>query len=183
MVPVVGLEPTRVLPQRILSFQTHLDFKGTQQTFEELVAHKKHPSKFAAHFKISGAELQPVRANQVAEVDAALDICRQIEPERCFFTRPEKVMQEPQPVGAGNGIGPGIQPPKVGRQVGINAPEIRAALLDFAQADGEGDVLFLHQIVAFRGFVQDDLVVLAAVIIQAVAALRHEHRALEIDWI
>ena len=72
MVPVVGLEPTRVLPQRILSFQTHLDFKGTQQTFEELVAHKKHPSKFAAHFKISGAELQPVRANQVAEVDAAL---------------------------------------------------------------------------------------------------------------
>ena len=41
MVPVVGLEPTRVLPQRILSFQTHLDFKGTQQTFEELSRHEK----------------------------------------------------------------------------------------------------------------------------------------------
>ena len=39
-------------------------------------------------------------------------------------------MQEPQPVSAGNGIGPGIQPPKAGRQVGIDAAEIGAGLLD-----------------------------------------------------
>ena len=95
-----------------------------------VVAHKKHPSKFAAHFKIPGAELQPVRADQVAEVDAALDVRGQVKPERRFFARSEEVMQEPQPVGAGNGIGPGIQPPKAGRQVGIDAAEICAGLLD-----------------------------------------------------
>ena len=95
-----------------------------------VVAHKKHPSKFAAHFKIPGAELQSVRADQVAEVDAALDVRGQVKPERRFFARSEEVMQEPQPVSAGNGIGPGIQPPKAGRQVGIDAAEIGAGLLD-----------------------------------------------------
>ena len=95
-----------------------------------VIAHKKHPSKFATHFKIPGAELQPVRANQVAEVDAALDVRGQVKPERRFFARSEEVMQEPQPVSAGNGIGPGIQPPKAGRQVGIDAAEIGAGLLD-----------------------------------------------------
>ena len=79
-----------------------------------VVAHKKHPSKLAAHFKIPGTELQPVWANQVAEVNTALDICRQVESERRFFARPEKVMQEPQPVSAGNGVSPGIQPPETG---------------------------------------------------------------------
>ena len=74
--------------------------------------------------------MQSVRADQVAEVDAALDVCRQIKPERRFFARSEEVMQEPQPVSAGNGIGPGIQPPKAGRQVGIDAAEIGAGLLD-----------------------------------------------------
>ena len=39
-------------------------------------------------------------------------------------------MQEPQPVGAGNGVCPGIQPSKAGRQVGIDAAEIGAGLLD-----------------------------------------------------
>jgi len=148
-----------------------------------VVAHKKHPSKFAAHFKIPGAELQSVRANEIAEVDAALDVRRQVEPERRFFAGPEKVMQEPQPVGAGNGIRPGIQPPETGRQVGIHATEIRAGLLDFAQADGERDILFLHQVVTLSSFVQDDLVVLAAIVVQTVAALRHEHRALEVNRI
>ena len=92
-------------------------------------------------------------------------------------------MQEPQPVSAGNGVCPGIQPPKAGRQVGIDAAEIGAGLLDFAQADGQRDVLFLHQIVAFSRFVQDDLVVLAAIVVQSVVTLRHEHCALKIDRI
>ena len=96
-----------------------------------IIAHKKHPSKFAAHFKIPGAELQPVRADQVAEVDAALDIRGQVKPERRFFARSEEVMQEPQPVSAGNGVCPGIQPPETGRQVGIDTPEICTGLLDF----------------------------------------------------
>ena len=148
-----------------------------------VVAHKKHPSKFAAHFKIPGAELQPVRADQVAEVDAALDVRGQVKPERRFFARSEEVMQEPQPVSAGNGIGPGIQPPKAGRQVGIDAPKICAGLLDFAQTNRQRDIFFLHQIVAFRSLVQNDLVVFSTVIIQTVATLRHEHRALKIDWI
>ena len=74
--------------------------------------------------------MQPVRADQVAEVDAALDVRGQVKPERRFFARSEEVMQEPQPVGTGNGIGPGIQPPKAGRQVCIDTPEIRAGLLD-----------------------------------------------------
>ena len=39
-------------------------------------------------------------------------------------------MQEPQPVGAGNGVCPGIQPPETGGQVGIDAAEIGAGLLD-----------------------------------------------------
>ena len=39
-----------------------------------VVAHKKHPSELTAHFKIPGTELQPVRADQVAEVNAALDV-------------------------------------------------------------------------------------------------------------
>ena len=65
----------------------------------------------------------------------------------------------------------------------IDAPEICTRLLDFAQADGQRDVLFLHQIVAFSRFVQDDLVVLAAIVVQTVAALRPEHRALEVNRI
>ena len=93
-------------------------------------AHKKHPSKFAAHFKIPGAELQSVRADQVAEVDAALDVRGQVKPERRFFARSEKVMQEPQPVGAGDRVCSGIQPSKAGGQVCIDAPEICACLLD-----------------------------------------------------
>ena len=95
-----------------------------------VVAHKKHPSKFAAHFKIPGAELQSVRADQVAEVDAALDVRGQVKPERRFFARSEKVMQEPQPVGAGDRVCSGIQPSKAGGQVCIDAPEICACLLD-----------------------------------------------------
>ena len=142
-----------------------------------IIAHEKHTSKLAAHFKIARAELQSVRANQVTEVDAVLDVRGQVKPERRFFTRPEKVMQEPQPVSAGNGVCPGIQPPKAGRQVGIDAPEICARLLDLPH------VLFLHQIVAFRGLIQNDLVVLPTVIIKAVAALRHEHRALKIHGV
>ena len=92
-------------------------------------------------------------------------------------------MQEPQPVGAGNGIGPGIQPPETGRQVGIHATEIRASLLDFAQANGQRNILFLHQIVAFRGLIQNDLVVLPTVIIKAVTTFRHEHCALKVNRI
>ena len=80
-----------------------------------VVAHKQDAPKLAAHFKISCAELQSVRANQVAEVDAALDIRRQIKPERRFFAGPEEIMQEPQPIGAGDRISTGIQPPKAGR--------------------------------------------------------------------
>ena len=95
-----------------------------------VVAHKKHAPKLAAHFKIPGAELQSVWADQVAEVDAALDVRRQIKPERRFFAGAEKVMQEPQPVGAGDRISPRIQPSETGRQVCIDAPEIRAGLLD-----------------------------------------------------
>jgi len=41
VVPVAGLEPARHRWRWILSFQTHLDFKGTQQTFEELSRHEK----------------------------------------------------------------------------------------------------------------------------------------------
>jgi len=41
LVPVAGLEPARHRWRWILSFQTHLDFKGTQQTFEELSRHEK----------------------------------------------------------------------------------------------------------------------------------------------
>ena len=95
-----------------------------------IVAHEQNAPKLAAHFKIARAELQSVRADQVAEVDAALDVRGQVKPERRFFARSEEVMQEPQPVSAGNGIGPGIQPPKAGRQVGIDAAEIGAGLLD-----------------------------------------------------
>ena len=95
-----------------------------------IVTHEQDAPKLATHFKISGAELQSVRADQVAEVNAALDICGQVEPERRFFARPEEVMQKPQPVGAGNGVCPGIQPPETGGQVGIDAAEIGAGLLD-----------------------------------------------------
>ena len=92
-------------------------------------------------------------------------------------------MQEPQTVGAGNGIGPGIQPPETGRKIRVHTTEIRAGLFDFAQADRQRDVLFLHQVITFGGFIQNNLVVLAAVIIQTVATLRHEHRALEVNRI
>ena len=95
-----------------------------------VVTHEQDAPKLAAHFKISGAELQPVRTNQIAEVDAALDVRGQIKPERRFFARSEEVMQEPQPIRAGNGVSPGIQPTKAGRQVGIDAAEIGAGLLD-----------------------------------------------------
>ena len=91
-----------------------------------VVAHKQDAPKLAAHFKISCAELQSVRANQVAEVDAALDIRRQIKPERRFFAGPEEIMQEPQPIGAGDRISTGIQPPKAG-EMGLVSTRLKYA--------------------------------------------------------
>ena len=60
-----------------------------------IIAHEQDAPKLAAHFKIACTELQPIRADQVAEVNAALDICRQVEPERRFFAGAEEIMQEP----------------------------------------------------------------------------------------
>ena len=46
------------------------------------------------------------------------------------YAEPEWKREKRRIRSAGNGIGPGIQPPKAGRQVGIDAAEIGASLLD-----------------------------------------------------
>ena len=92
-------------------------------------------------------------------------------------------MQQPQSVSAGNGVRPGVQPPEAGGEICVHAAEICPRLLDLPQANGERDVLFLYQIVAFSRLVQNDLVVLAAVVVEGIPALRHEHCALEVNRI
>ena len=78
-----------------------------------IVLEKQYPAKLAAHLKVIRLERQAVRADQVTEVRAPADGGGLVKGEMLLLTGPEEVVKDTEAVMAGNGSGPGIQPPKV----------------------------------------------------------------------
>ncbi|CDB31373.1 uncharacterized protein BN490_00312 [Firmicutes bacterium CAG:137] len=145
-----------------------------------IVLEKQHPAKLAAHLKVIRLERQTVRADQVTEVHAPTDGGGLVKGKMLLLTGPEEVVKDTEAVMAGNGSGPGIQPPKAFAQIPVHPPEIGPAVLDFPLRYGQGNVLFLHQVVACRRFLLQHGVKGFSVAILAVPLLSHENIALEV---
>ena len=119
-------------------------------------------------------ELQRLRRDGVAEVVAAPLGGLQVEGEGRFLPHTEEVMEQPQALVEGDFPYTGIHAAQASGQVGADAGEEGASLLDAALGHGHGDVLLLHQIVAAAGLVQQNAVIFAAHIVAAILPVGHQ---------
>ena len=119
-------------------------------------------------------ELQRLRRDGIAEVVAAPLGGLQVEGEGRFLPHAEEVMEQPQALVEGDFPYAGIHAAQASGQVGADAGEEGAGLLDTVLGHEYGDVLLLHQIVAAGGPVQQNVVVLAAHIVAAILPVGHQ---------
>ena len=89
-------------------------------------------------------------------------------------------MEDAEPVMVGEGPRPGVQAAKALGQVAVHPAEVGARFLNLPLGDGEGDVLFLDQIIALRRPLGQNLVGLPAVFVQAVPLFFHQDIAAEV---
>ena len=118
-------------------------------------------------------EGKTVRADQVLEVHPAANGRRLVKGEILLLTGTKEIMEDAEPVMVGEGPGPAVHPPKALGEVGVHPPEIGASLLDIPLSDGEGNILFLHQVVAFCDLLGQDAVAFLPIVVQAVSAFFH----------
>ena len=144
---------------------------------------EQDPAHLVPHFKITGPETQPVRADQVPEVQAPADGGGLIEGKILFLAGAEEVVEDTEPVMGGDGPGAAVQASEALGEVGVHPAEVGPAFLDPPLGDGEGDVLLLDQIVALRRPLGEDAVGFPAVLVQAVPPLLHQNGALEVHGV
>ena len=132
----------------------------------------------AAHALVHGVvvveELQRLRRDGVAEVVAPPLSGLQVEGEGRFLPHAEEVVEQPQAFVEGDFPYAGIHTTEASGQVSSHTGEEGAGLLDAALGHGHGDVLLLHQIIAARRLVQQEVVVLPAQIVPPVLPVGHE---------
>ena len=121
-----------------------------------------------------GLEADTVRADIVLEIDAPANGTCHIKGKMLLLAGTEEVVEDPQPVMAANGSCAGIQPPKALGQIALHTAEVVTGRFDLPYRDGEGDVLFLHQVITFSGFTFHNAVGFSAVLVQLVTPLPHK---------
>ena len=68
----------------------------------------------------------------------------------------------------------------MGDQVSAGSGEVGPGLGHILLLHGDRDIFLLHNAIAARGFVQKHLVILLAVVVQAIALHGHEDRGLQV---
>ena len=87
----------------------------------------------------------------------------QVETVILLLARPEKAVENTQAFMGVQGPGSAVQLAQVFRQVRVYPAEKGAGLLHILPGGTDGDVLVLHQVIAARGFIHKDGVILPAV--------------------
>ena len=106
-----------------------------------------------------------------------------VEGEILFFTGPEKVVQDTEPIMVSDFPGYTVQPSEALGQVAVNTAEIGACFLDPPLGNGQGDVLLLHKIVALCGAAFQNGVGLLPVLVQPVPMFLHQNTALKVHGV
>ena len=119
-------------------------------------------------------ERKAARTDGIPEVHAEAHGLGGVKGKAPFLPRAEKVVEQAQAVYTGNGPGGGVQLSKALGQSAVHPAKPGSGLLDLPLRDGDGDVLFLDQVVALRRFPGQQAVVFPAIAVQAVPLLLHE---------
>ena len=145
-----------------------------------VVLQEQHPAIAVAQFQVVAVLLDPVRADIVLEVVALPGHIRHIEVKTALVPGPVEVVEDTQPVSGVQFHALGAEGGKAGGQVGPDPGEVGAGVLNVPLVDGHGDKFLLDDAVGPGRLVNEHLVVLLAVLVQAVPPHSHKDRLLKV---
>ena len=108
-----------------------------------IVLQKEDTAHLISHLEVTGLKSDSVRADEIPEVESPADAGALVKGEVRLLARPEKVVEDAEPVVVGEGFGTGVQASEALGEVAVHSAEIGSGLLDLSLGDGERDVFLL----------------------------------------
>ena len=124
--------------------------------------------------------LNSVRADVVLEVVALPGHIRHIKMKITLVSGPVEVVEDTEPVRGVQLHALGAEGGEAGGQIGSDAGEVGAGVLNIPLVDCDGDILLLSDAVGPGRLVHEHLIVLPAVLVQSVLPHGHKDRLLKI---
>ena len=145
-----------------------------------VVLQEQHPAIAVAQLQIVAVLLNPVRADVVLEVVALPGHIRHIKMKIALVSGPVEIVENTEPVRGVQLHALGAEGGEAGGQIGSDAGEVGAGVLNIPLVDCDGDILLLGDAIGPGRLVHEHLIVLPAVLVQAVLPHGHEDRLLKI---
>ena len=145
-----------------------------------VVLQEQHPAIAVAQLQIVAVLLNSVRADVVLEVVALPGHICHIKMKITLVSGPVEVVEDTEPVRGVQLHALGAEGGEAGGQIGSDAGEVGAGVLNIPLVDCDGDILLLSDAVGPGRLVHEHLIVLPAVLVQSVLPHGHEDRLLKI---
>ena len=145
-----------------------------------IVLQEQHPAIAVAQLQIVAVLLDSVRADVVLEVVALPGHIRHVEVKTALVPGPVEVVENTKPVRGVQLHALGAEGGEAGGQIGSDASEVGAGVLNIPLVDRDGDILLLSDAVGPGRLVHEHLIVLPAVLVQSVLPHGHEDGLLKV---